>query len=111
MRRNLAGNEGERRTFTATCRRFGKKVNFKGRSEDTILLVDVRDVETGNLITDHIWFTFSKAFEKVGIREGLTIRFDARVKSYTKGYVNRSAGIDQRRKDLRLSHPTKITVV
>ncbi len=111
MRKSLAANEGERRTFTATCSRFGKKVNFKGRSEDTILLVNVRDVETGNVITDHIWFTFSKAFEKVGIREGMTIRFDARVKSYTKGYVNRRAGIDQRRKDLRLSHPTKIHAI
>ncbi len=111
MRRNLAADEGERRTFIATCSRFGKKINFKGRSEDTILFVDVRDAETGTLVTDHIWFTFSKAFEKVNLREGMTIRFDARVKSYSKGYVNRKVGFDQRRKDLKLSHPTRIHVV
>ncbi len=111
MRRNLATNEGERRTFTAIFTRFGKKTNFKGRSEDTILLTDIRDGATGEIVTGHLWFTFSKAFEKVGLREGMTIRFDARVKSYTKGYVNNRAGINRRKTDFKLSHPTKVHAV
>jgi hypothetical protein len=33
------------------------------------------------------------------------------VKEYSKGYVNRSLGINNRKRDYKLSHPTKVTVI
>lgn len=111
MRTGLSKSEGERKRFTATFVRVGKKKNFKGYSEDTILLNNVVDIETQQRVTDHVWFTFTKVFEDAGIKEGDTIAFDARVKRYSKGYVNRSLGMTRRSSDYKLSHPTKVEVV
>ena len=111
MRKLLAKESGERKRFKATFVRVGKKVNFKGYSEDTILLKAVTDAETNQVVTDHIWFTYSKGFEKTGLTEGMGIEFEARVKEYRKGYVNKRAGINNSAKDYKLSHPTKINAI
>ncbi len=42
--------------------------------------------------------------------EGIVIAFYARVKPYTKGYVNHRQGVDDRQTDYRLSHPTKFLI-
>lgn len=102
---------GIRKRFNARVDRFGKKVNYKGYSEDTILLKEITDAESKEVVADHLWFTFSLAFQKAKITEGCTIEFDARVKDYTKGYVNKSIGINNKKKDFKLSHPTKIVVL
>lgn len=101
---------GLRKRFSAVVERFGKKINYKGYSEETILLKLIRDVESNEVVADHLWFTFSLAFQKAKIAEGCTIEFDARVKDYTKGYVNKAIGINNRKKDFKLSNPTKIVV-
>lgn len=90
--------------------RFGKKTNFKGYSEETILLKEIVDISTGEAVTDHVWFTFSKGFADANIREGDCIEFDARVRQYKKGYVHK---LMQTKKttDYKLSHPTKIQVI
>ena len=111
MRKTLAENNGERKRFKATFVRIGRKTNFKGYSEDTILLRNVTDMSTGQVITDHLWFTYSKTFEAAHLTEGDIIEFDARVASYKKGYVNRALKINNRKTDFRLSHPTKVVVV
>lgn len=111
MRKELAKNEGERKKFTAVFVRLGKKVNYKGYSEETILLQHIKDAESQRIVTDHIWFSFTKGFQQLALSEGTTIEFEARVKEYTKGYVNRRYGIDESKRDYRLSHPTKIKVV
>jgi hypothetical protein len=111
MRTTLAKNEGERKRFRAAFVRIGRKTNFKGYSEDTILLRHVIDLATNKLVTDHVWFTYSKIFENANLREGDTIEFDARVKEYKKGYVNRTLKINNQKTDFRLSHPTKINKV
>jgi hypothetical protein len=111
MRKLLAKEEGNRKKFTATFERFGKKVNYKGYSETTVLLTNIRDTETNTRVADHLWFTFTAGFEKAGLKEGCTIEFDARVKEYSKGYVNKKIGINNRKNDFKLSHPTKIKVI
>lgn len=110
MRKKLGESEGVRKRFSAVFVRVGKKTNFNGYSEDTILLRNVTDIETGQVVSDHLWFTYSKRFEDANIREGNTIEFDARVKEYTKGYVNRQLKVDQRKQDFKLSHPTNVKV-
>lgn len=111
MRKRLAEDVGIRKRFSARVDRFGKKVNYKGYSEDTILLKQIIDAESKEVVADHLWFTFSLAFQKAKITEGCTIEFDARVKDYTKGYVNKAIGINNKKKDFKLSHPTKIVVL
>lgn len=110
MRKGLAAQDGLRKKFSAKVSRFGRKANYHGYSEETILLKHVVDLETGKVVTDHQWFSFTKGFQDAQVREGVMIEFEARVKSYNKGYVNRRYGIDQRTSDYKLSHPTKITV-
>ena len=111
MRKVLAKDDGIRKRFRGTFSRLGKKRNFNGYSEGTILLVNVEDCESGTRVTDHVWFSFTKGFEKIQLVEGAVIEFDARVKAYTKGYVNPSLGLKRRATDFKLSHPTKITAV
>lgn len=111
MRKQLAGREGQRKKFTATFSRVGKKTNFKGYPEDTLLLTDVRDADTGECVSDHVWFTYSKTFESANLKPGMNISFEARVKEYVKGYVSKTLGVNRRRRDFKLSHPTKITPI
>ena len=111
MRKILKNHEGERKKFQATVVRFGKKINYLGYSEETLLLKKIIDVENNRVVSDHIWFTYSKAFQQVSISEGTQIQFEARIKKYTKGYINPRYKINQRNVDFKLSHPTKISVV
>ena len=104
--RNLA--ESRRAKNIIFC---GKKKNFKGYSEDTILLQEIIDVADNQPVADHVWFTFSKTFEDAAIREGDIITFDARIKRYTKGYVNKALNLKKRTTDFKLSHPTNVKVV
>ena len=46
IRKRLKAQEGERKKFTARFTRFGKKLNYKGYSEMTVLLTDITDAET-----------------------------------------------------------------
>lgn len=111
MRKKLAGDEGERKKFRATFDRLGKKVNYKGYSEETILLKNIVDASTDRQIADHLWFSYTKGFEAIALTEGVVLEFEARVKEYTKGYVNRDLKINNRKQDFKLSHPTKIRKV
>ena len=111
MRKELEKQEGERRKFSAVFVRFGKKANYHGYSEETILLKHVVDFETKQLVADHVWFSYTKTFQQARLTESAGITFHARVKEYTKGYVNRRFSIDQRRKDFKLSHPTRVEVI
>lgn len=108
MRKELGKKEGERKKFSAIFSRLGKKMNYKGYTEETILLTKVTDLETNTIVTDHIWFSYTKSFQSVELKEGIIVEFDARVKEYTKGYVNTRYEIDKRKKDYKLSHPTKV---
>lgn len=111
MRKLLAKEKGNRKKFRASFGQIGKKVNYKGYSEETILLKNVIDLEINQVVTDHIWFSFSKGFEKLYPQSGMMIEFEARVKEYRKGYVNKAYRIDQSKTDYKLSHPTKIKEV
>ena len=108
MRDTLKRMDDTRGVFTGRFVRYGLKTGYKGASTETVLLVDVRD-ETGKLVSDHCWLNRTKGFDALGeLKGGERVRFEARVKRYKKGYVNRRAGIDQTEFDYRLSHPTKL---
>ena len=111
MRKELADKEGERRSFRATFVRLGSKQGYQGYKEETILLKNIMDVSSGRLVADHAWFNLTKGFERLRLIPGAQVIFDARIKEYHKGYVNRRYGIDNRKKDYRLSHPTNVSIV
>jgi hypothetical protein len=113
MRKELSKSNGERKKFSAIFSRIGSKKNYKGYSEPTVLLTSVTDLETNQKVADHLWFSLTKGFEENGIKEGKegsVIEFEARVKEYEKGYVNRALGMNKRSVDYKLSHPTKIII-
>lgn len=113
MRNELKEIDGERGTFTGVFIRFGTKTGFKG-TEETILLKDVQDKE-GNLVADHLWFNRTKGFEKLDLKTGDKIQFDARVKKYARGFKGKYSSIlnsgmkKEERSDYKLTHPAKIT--
>jgi hypothetical protein len=63
------------------------------------------------VVTDHAWFSYTKGFQACTLTEGTLVEFDARVKKYTKGYVNPRIGVNQKAVDYRLSNPTRIVVL
>ena len=108
MRKELAAESGNRKKFSAVFSRIGKKVNFKGYSEETILLKSITDIETNKVVADHVWFSYTQGFENASISPGDRLEFEARVKEYRKGYVNRSLKVNNSTTDFKLSNPTKI---
>src|SRR5690349_4876944 len=111
MRRQLASEAGDRKKFHATFSRYGKKIGFSGYSEETILLLNIIDVANNQVVADHLWFSMTKGFEKLRLSEGDALEFDARIKEYSKGYVNKKYGINDKRRDYKLSNPSKIRIV
>jgi hypothetical protein len=111
MRKKLASQEGERKRFRGVFIRFGKKVNYKGYSEMTVLLTHIIDTENNEVVADHAWFSYTKGFEDAKITEGVLVEFNARIKSYKKGYINKQAGMTHKKSDYKLSHPTHVRVV
>jgi hypothetical protein len=111
MRHALKQLEGERRRFTGTFVRHGTKHAFKGAPLPTILLKDIRD-SSGKIVCDHLWFNLTKEFDNLNLTEGMVLGFDARVKSYYKGYQGRREDVDKPiERDFRLANPTKVQVI
>lgn len=111
MRRALKmiGSE-ERHTFFGTFARYGTKNGYKGILK-TVLLVDITN-ENKKIVTTHLWFNFTKGFEKLNLHPGDKIKFNGRVKPYVKGYFGRRidvfAPIEM---DYLIEYPTKISRV
>jgi hypothetical protein len=111
MRKELGQRSGTRKKFRGVFARFGKKVNFRGHTDMTVLLTHIVEADSSKPVADHLWFAYTKGFEDAKISEGVTVEFEARVKAYQKGYVNKKAGIKNQKQDYKLSHPTRIRVV
>jgi len=108
MREELAKIYGTRRSFQAVFDKFGVRSGYK-TPLTTILVLDVVDMTTKRIVTDHLWFTMGKRFAVLDLKPGDIIRFKARVTSYEKGYrghreeYETGVGIDY-----RLSFPTDV---
>ena len=110
MRKVLRESLGVRKKFSGLFVRLGKKKNYRGHTEETVLIKTIIDLEDGNVVADHLWFAYTKGFQQVSLEAGVRIEFDARVKKYAKGYRNTQYKIDNRTTDYKLSHPTKISL-
>jgi hypothetical protein len=113
MREELEKQYGERKKFVGTFKRFGRKRDYNGNIVRTVLLVNVKD-ENDKIVADHLWFNYTKRFQKLGgLHQGDIIEFYARVKKYFKGYINRRDEFGYWERgyqylDYKLSYPTKI---
>lgn len=101
-----------RHRFIGYVARFGTKNGYEGRVLPTVMLRDVRLAEdglTGEILTDHLWFTKGKQFEDLNVREGDLISFDARVAGYWKGYMGYRDDVWDKpvEYDYKLERPTK----
>jgi hypothetical protein len=113
MRKKLEKMEDIRTIFKGVFVRYGTKNGYKGVVR-TVLLKDISD-SSGRILSDHLWFTLTLGFDKLGyLTGGEKIEFCARVKEYEKGYK----GHDWERSmesplsiDYKLSHPTKVRIV
>lgn len=108
----LAQQVGQTLRVRAVYARTGtRKVGH--RSYPTVLLVDVRDVETGALLTDHLWFNRGGLWQRVSPVQGDVVTFEARVIEYRTGYwgPNRVRQIlEPARSDYRLTPPTSLSL-
>lgn len=85
MRYKLAKWEGQRRAFTGVFARLGTKTGNFGDWRQTVLLKDVADVETGEMVTDHLWLNYTRGFMNIEpLRPGDQVQFVARVEPYYK---------------------------
>lgn len=113
MRDKLKQINGTRQRFIGTFVRFGIKKGFQGRQIKTLLFENITNQKLQE-ICDHVWFTTGKQFEALDLQPGEKICFDARVKTYTKGYKGRRDDYDDGfiakpiEKDYKLSHPNNI---
>jgi hypothetical protein len=98
IRQKLKAIDGERRSFVATFERLGRKAGYNGQ-DFTVILTNVR-LSSGEAVTGHLWFNYTKGFQDLYLVKGDRVSFDARATAYTKG----SHGTI----DYKLSHPTKI---
>ena len=91
--------------------RYGKKNGWKGKTEQTILLKNIRDAH-GILVSDHLWFNQTKGFAALELKDGDVVQFKARVKEYEKGYKGRREDElfeeHPMETDYKLSNPTDI---
>lgn len=103
----------QRMRFKGTFVRMGCKPAYRGPELPTVLLQNITHLETGQIVTDHLWFNYTEGFKAIApLTAGDVIEFDARVKPYEKGYKGRREDVYKPVTwDYKLSHPTKICKV
>lgn len=81
----LGAHAGRRMLARAKYVRTGTRVAF-GRSFLTVLLEDVREAATGDLLADHLWFNRGAVWRSVGLMAGDIVELEARPIEYRTGY-------------------------
>lgn len=100
----------ERHVFYGTFERYGTKTGYKGMLK-TVLLIDIKN-EDKQVVTNHLWFNFTKGFEKLNLQKGDKVKFNGRVQSYVKGYFGRRMDVYAPIElDYQIKYPTKISIV
>jgi len=106
---------GQTVRVTAVFKREGLKEckNGKVRIKKTVLITNIRDVESGDILAGHMWFNRGNTWEKLDLHRGDLVEFAARSIEYRKGYWGRGAlwrRLDPPKTDYRLTPPKDIRV-
>jgi hypothetical protein len=104
---------GQSIRVVATYARMGSKSN-RGRDFPTVLLIDLRDANTGELLTDHMWFNRGRVWRSSQLLVGDVVLFEARSIEYRTGYwgpdpIRRQA--EPPRCDYRLTPPENLQIL
>lgn len=84
----------------------------KGRTFETVLVREIRDAESNELLADHLWFRKGKELSKAS--PGDQIRFAARPIPYQKGYLGNCQILKRKDPpylDYKLTPPRKLVVI
>jgi hypothetical protein len=85
-----------------------------GHLRETILITDVRDVMTGELLADHLWFNRGEIWKKALLESGDLLRFHARAIEYRTGYWGSNKyrrAAEPPRREFKLTPPAELRVV
>jgi len=99
MNSRLKDSCGKRLRVTAKVGRFGA-LTPKGKPQTTIVLRNVRDAATSEILCSEMEFRMTTRLGKSGLRQGDRVEFDATVESYLKG-PKRYQVVDYRLVDTR----------
>jgi hypothetical protein len=86
----------------------------KGQESGTVLVRDVRDVRTGELLADHLWFNNGSTWKKAALKRGDVVVFEARVIEYRVGHWGQDTieqVLNPPRIDYRLKHACELKLV
>jgi hypothetical protein len=100
LRSNLKKHEGKTVKVTAVFARRGRRevrpFKIRGgkksprtvsrRTYPTVLIENVVDANSGELLADHLWLNAGKSWDRSALKPGCTVRFQARVIPYRAGY-------------------------
>lgn len=87
--------------------RVSTKTGWRNSPIHTVLLRNIKDSDH-NDISDHLWVNYTNELQNLGRLEyGDIIEFHALVEKYTKGYINKKSGIDERIADYKLVRLTR----
>jgi len=84
MRHRLQPFLGQRLRFTAIVKQRDSRRGYGGGEVETVLLIEVRGADNGELLIDGIWKDAGKWSQSLCV--GQRITFDATVATYKKGY-------------------------
>ena len=113
QRSSLRKREGQTFQVTAVFAREGERTT-NGRTYPTILIEDVRDALSGELVADHLWFNAGEIWRRARLRSGDIVQFVARSIEYRTGYWGPSKLIrqyDPPRVDYKLTPPQGLKVI
>lgn len=103
--------DSDRQTFTGAFERTGIKSGYMGPLQ-TVLLKNLKGTN-GKIVADHLWFNLTAGFDKLSLKKGDLVQFDARVSEYLKCYQgNRDDIFDKPVSiDYKLSYPSKVSII
>ena len=115
-KKRLREFKGKRLRFKGRVERFGLRNlpgTYRGFKKRTVLIVDLENEKTGEVIADHAWL--DTGLWSKGILAGYVISFEAKVLKYEKGYKgfahHKAFSESAIKMDYRLHKPSKMRVL
>jgi len=112
-RPELEARAGDTIKVVARFSRIGIR-SAHGKTRQTVLLTSVREVDTGILLTDHLWLNRGNVWKNAGAIPGDLVTFEARSIEYRTGHFGPDHLLREEyppRQDYTLTAPKEVQVV
>lgn len=98
--------------FEGIVVRIKKNIGEQGFKSESILVKSVKNVVTGEIVSDRIWFEYTEKFKTVGkLKENDVITFESKPKPCKTRIVGKSGGVEMKVTDYTFSNPENIQLV